>query len=329
MNDRFEDHVRGYRDRHGYEDGGMPVGKVILGSAAVLLIVVIAAVLFLVEQVNATNECAVTSFGREVGTVGPGIRLTGIGTDYHCYTVSQKTMELVAGDPAQSNSKADYVDWAIRARTLDGIDQYAMLTMQYHVDRAAVSDLYPTYPNDEAVKEQIIKSRLRSIVPQVLSLTDANVQYKGNLGPISDDIEAELKKQLEPFGIRVDYFELKRSDFDDRFEEAIRNRSTEVELAEKKRLEQETARQEAERLAIATAGENAARLAKAETDNAVRKANTDAEVYDLEQRANALQENPSLIQWEQTQAIRDAGAVYLPSGALPIYTVPEAAQEDS
>jgi hypothetical protein len=339
----WNDMERINRSRVREELGGFGMGIKLIAGAVVLAIVGVI-LLVLTEQVGATSECVVTNFGKEVGRAGPGIHLTLPGTDFKCYDVSQKTMELVAGDPAASNSKANYVDWAIRARSLDGIDQYAMLTMQFHTDRDAVTDLYPTYPDDEAVKEQLVKSRLRSVVPQFLSLTGATEQYKGNLGPISDEIEAELKRQLDPFGIRVDYFELKRSDFDDVFETAIRDRAKLSEEAEKNRLAQQVANEEAKRVQIVTKtendkliananakaevdtinAENAARLHLIEAETAAKAKNleTDAATYDLEQRGAALEASPSLIELERAQALRDAGAIYLPSGALPIMNLP-------
>lgn len=314
-------HVQGLQERGG---SGMPsIVRWIASLVAVALLVGLVLV-FVTERVDATESCVITSFGREVGTAGPGLHFATPDKEFNCYTIRQRTMELVEGDPIRSNSRADYVDWAIKARTVDGIDIWSMLTLQYHIADDAPEKLYPTYPNDEAVKEQLVKSRLRSIVPQTLSLTGAEHQYLGNIGPISDDIEKQLKASLEPFGIAVDYFELKRSDFDDRYEEAIRARAVEVESAKLKELAQVTAKNEAERLRIETEGKTAAQKQQADTDRYVAQQSTDAATYDLEQRAAALAENPELIQWEQTQAIRDANAIYLPSGVLPILEVPEA-----
>lgn len=300
-----------------------------IGIGGLLTLIIVAVVfIFLTEQVDATEQCAVTVWGVQAGEVGPGFHLTGPGTDYHCYTVRQITMELVAGDPATSNSKADYVDWAIKARTNDGIDEYSMLTLQYHVDRTAPINLYPQYPNDEAVKEQIVKSRLRSIVPQVLSLSRADDQYQGNLGPISDEIQKQLSEELKKFGITVDYFELKRSDFDDTYETHIRDRAGEVEAAKKKVLEQQTATNEAERQRIQAVGDEAAAHIAADKDAYVKRTNADAESYSqsvlLESRAKMIADHPELIEWERVQAINNAGAIYLPDTALPIYNVPTA-----
>lgn len=312
-------HAQGLQERSG---SGVPSIVRWIASLIAIALLVGLVLAFVTERVDATESCVITSFGREVGTAGPGLHFATPDKEFNCYTIRQRTMELVEGDPIRSNSRADYVDWAIKARTVDGIDIWSMLTLQYHIAENAPEKLYPTYPNDEAVKEQLVKSRLRSIVPQTLSLTGAEHQYLGNIGPISDDIEKQLKASLEPFGIAVDYFELKRSDFDDRYEEAIRARAVEVENAKLKELAQVTAKNESERLRIETEGKTAAQKQQADTDRYVAQQKTDAATYDLEQRAAALAENPELIEWEKTQAIRDANAVYLPNDVLPIFDVP-------
>jgi len=258
--------------------------------------------------------------------VGPGWHLMMPDKALKCFTIRRKTMELVAGEPSQSNSKADYVDYAIKARTKDGIDLYSMLTMQYHVEPQCAGTLYPLILDDEGVKEQIVKARVRSVVPQVLSTHGALEQYQGNITGISDEIEGMLNEQLKNQCVTLDLFELKRGDFDDKYEEAIRARAQEVEAAEKKRLEGETAKQEAERQRIAAEGNAQERRlnADAQAYETTTKAEADAqaETARLEARAKAIQENPSLVEWERIQAVRDAGAIYLPDTALPIYQVP-------
>lgn len=321
-------HERNLRQMRG---GPGWLGWIIGGVVAFIVALLIIAFLF-VERVDATESCAVTSFGKILtntdGTpqlAGPGLHVMAPDKSLICYSVKRKTMELVAGDPAQSNSKADYVDWAIKARTKDGIDLYSMLTAQYHVTPECAGKLFPLITDDEGVKEQVVKARLRSVVPQVLSNYDAITQYRGNITAISDDVATQLDAELASQCVELDYFELKRGDFDDAYETSIRARSLEVESAEKKKLEQLTATEEAKRLAIETDAAAAKRKTEADANAYVQRTETDAAVYNLEQRAAALRENPSLIEWEQVQAIRDAGAVYLPSGALPIYSVPQVA----
>lgn len=316
-------------NRGKFRNGGSVVRWILAGVVAVIVAVVLLMVLF-VERVDATQSCAVTSFGKVMtngdGTpqiAGPGLHVMSPDKSLICYSVKRKTMELVAGDPAQSNSKADYVDWAIKARTKDGIDLYSMLTAQYHVTPVCAGKLFPLITDDEGVKEQVVKARLRSVVPQVLSNYDAITQYRGNITAISNDVATELAKELESQCVELDYFELKRGDFDDRYEESIRARAQEIEAAEKKKLEQVTAAEESKRLEIETEAAANKRKTEADAQAYVERTETDAATYDLEQRAAALRENPDLIEWERVQAIRDAGAVYLPSGALPIYDVPQ------
>lgn len=282
-----------------------------------------------VERVPYNESCAVTSFGavqkNADGTkqwVGPGLHFMTPDKQLVCFKTQRITMELVEGNPALSNSRADYVDYAIKGRTKDGIDLYSMLTMQYHVPENCAGELLPTVINDEGVKEQIVKARLRAVVPQKLSSYDAITQYRGNITAISDDIQTQLAQELEDQCVTLDLFELKRGDFDDAYENSIRARAQEIEAAEKKKLEQNTAAEEAKRLAIETEAAAAKRKVEADAAAYVERTETDAAVYDLEQRAAALRENPSLIEWEKVQALRDAGAVYLPSDVLPVMPLP-------
>lgn len=313
-------HRNGVRERH-YPGGlsGWVYGLIGLSIIAILALI---AWLLMTERVNANQQAVVTSNGRETGVAGPGLHVALPWVDYHTFSINRKTMELVAGDPAQSNSKADYVDWAIKARTKDGIDLYSMLSTQWHVEPNCVGELYPRILNDEGVKEQIVKYQLRSVVPQILANYNAIDQYQGSITDISNEIEGVLREKLNAECVNLDSFELKRGDFADSYEGAIAKRAEQRELTEQAILAQQTADAEAERVRIETEGKTAAQKLQAETDRFVAQQQTDAVTYDLEQRAAALSENPELIEWEQTQAIRDAGAIYLPSGVLPITNIP-------
>ena len=261
-------------------------------TLAIPLVAVIIAGLIInalfVERVPYNESCAVTSFGAvqmnadgSKQWVGPGLHFMSPDKQLVCFKTQRITMELVEGDPALSNSKADYVDYAIKGRTKDGIDLYSMLTMQYHVPEDCAGELLPTVINDEGVKEQIVKARLRAVVPQKLSNYDAITQYRGNITAISDDIQTQLAQELEAQCVTLDLFELKRGDFDDAYENSIRARAQEIEAAEKKKLEQNTAAEEAKRLAIETEAAAAKRKVEADAAAYVERTETDAAVYDL------------------------------------------------
>lgn len=305
------------------KSGNLRTGRMLAVGLAILALVAIVA--FFPKKVNATESCVTLWQGNESGVAHTGYNFrVPTQTGFNCYPVTIFSMELVEGDPANSDSKADYPDWAIKYRTNDGIDAWAMMTLQFHIAPEAVSGLYPNYPDLESVKEDIVKPRLRSIVPQFLNNSTAEFQYLGNLTTISDEMGEQLRASLAEHGVVLDYFELKRSVFDESYEQAIRNRAKQVEATKLKNLEQQTATAEAERLRIATEGEQAAREQVVDTDAYITRTRADADKYALDQRAAALASSPNLLQWENIQAIRDAGAVYLPAGTLPIVTVPQA-----
>ena len=91
MSDEFRRHVQGVRVRHA-EEGRVPGfvkwGAVIVGG----IILALVAFWILTERVDATEECVVKVNGREVGTIGPGLRFVSPWTSFECYTVTQKTI---------------------------------------------------------------------------------------------------------------------------------------------------------------------------------------------------------------------------------------------
>ena len=122
-------------------------------------------------RVSAGQACTITHFGKPVGEAGPGIHFrVPIRDKYNCLSSRKQVYEIVPGDPKKSDSKADYIDWAIGGKTSEGIDFEAYATVQYHVPVASVRSVWENNARtDERVKEQIVKFHTRSIMPQMLN----------------------------------------------------------------------------------------------------------------------------------------------------------------
>lgn len=287
--------------------------------AAICLI--IGAILFFAmftTRVSAGKACTITHFGKPVAEAGPGIHFKiPIRDKYNCLSSRKQVYEMVAGDPKQSDSKAEYVDWAIQGKTSEGIDFWAFATVQYHVPVESIRSVWENNARtDERVKEQIVKFHTRSIIPQVLNTYSAEQLYLGDLRPISDLIGAELKSRFADQGIVLDYFELKRGDFDDAYEQAIRDKALKVEEAKRKQLDQQVATAEAERQRIEAEG-NAAKAridAQAKADAQEIEAKGDAAATTA--RGAALEANPSVLEWERIQALRSANVIYVPTDQI-------------
>lgn len=304
-----------------YEDEPMPLWakRAIMGAVALVALIILFFTFF--TRVEAGVACTVTSFGKPVDEAGPGLHFRiPIKDRYNCLTARKQVYEIVAGDPKQSDSKANFVDWAIQGKTNEGIDFHIMATTQYHIPVENVRSVWEQNARtDERVNEQIIKFHVRAVLPQVLNTYSAEQLYLGDLRGISDLIGAELRTRFQAQGVVLDYFELKRGDFDDSYEQAIRDKALKVEEAKRKALEQQVATAEAERLRIDAEGRKAAAIIDAEAQSEQQRIRAEGDARATELRGAALTANPSVLEWERIQALRDANVVYLPSDlVLPL-----------
>ena len=181
--------------------------------------------------------------------------------------------------------------------------------------------IYNNVAKTDARLKEKVKDMIRAEIPAVISTYSADEMYLGNLDTLSVEVANRIGPSLKTLGVELVYFKLKKGDFEDYYEQAIANKALQIEQAEQTELAQHTAEEEAERLRIQAEGEAAAVRIKAEgqADATVTQATADAKALEL--RATAINDNPALLEWERIQAIRDAGAIYLPSDVLPILPV--------
>lgn len=317
-------------------EGYAPIPKAVkVGVAAVAALVILFIVYAMfTTRVSAGQACTITHFGKPVGEAGPGIHFkVPLRDKYNCLSSRKQVYEIVAdqnggADGLQTDSKAEYVDWGISGKTSEGIDFMQFATVQYHVPVTSVRTVWENNArSNERVKEQIVKFHTRALMPQILNTYTAEQLYIGDLRPISDIIGAELAKRFTAQGIVLDYFELKRGDFDNTYEDSIRERALKVEQAKGKALDQQIATAEAERLRIEREGQKAATIidaeataeqvridAQAKADAQEIQAKGDAAATDI--RGKALAANPSVIEWERIQVLRSANVIYLPSDTI-------------
>lgn len=298
-----------------------------------------------VARVEAGEACVVTRNGAATGTADPGLNLKpSVLGGLNCYNTRVITYESV-DDIKNTISTAQHKDAKISGVSKEGLNYSITFNAKYHLPAENVEQVFLNYKTDEAVYNQV-KDYTRATVPAILNTYPANTLYLGNLESLSQEVFDTIAPQLKEQGIILDYFKLKKPNFDESYEQAIEDKAIQVEKTNQKVLEQQLAEAEAERQRIQAEGDAAAQLVKSqqEADTAVIQANAaaevttigaqadadkkeiaaDAEAYRVETTGAAIEANPSVLQWEQIQAIRDAGAIYyLPSdgSVLPIMDV--------
>jgi regulator of protease activity HflC (stomatin/prohibitin superfamily) len=327
--------------RHSDNTGELSAGTIAgLVAGVVLVLFGILALFASNHKVSAGEICVITKSGKVTELAEPGRHWnTPFITDYNCYNARLQTIELVE-NPEDTDSKANFVDWAISTHSVDGQPFTATAIIQYHLlgtREGEPTDQITTMfrngaRNDERIYEIIVKSYIRGMIPGELNKYTANRLYTGELDSISQTIWQEAFDYLYSRGVVIDNFQIKRPNFSDEYEQAIAQVSAEAARASAVQAQQETARQEAERKRIEAEGQAAADLIAAEGQAAVSIAQQDAINQNTISSANAqaeanatigatYQQYPELLEHERIGAITSANVIYLPSDVLGIVDV--------
>ena len=307
---------------------GLSCGPV-AGVAAAALVIAFIVSLFFWTKVDAGTACVVTRGGKVTEVATPGYNFKTPLEQYHCYNTRLQSYETVVDqrpdqDGLQTDSQATFKDYRVLGKSNEGIDYEATYIIQYHTPPESALDLYKSKArSDEAVKEQIVKLHSRALVPQILNTHSADTLYLGNLKELSAEIEAALAPRFAEAGIVLDYFELKKPNLADAYEQAITEKALVVEQTKQTVLEHAKAEEEAEVVRIAAQAQADANVIAAQADADAVLIAAQAEAESIEVRGAAIEANPSTLTWEQIQAIRSANVIYLPSdsGVLPIMDI--------
>lgn len=234
----------------------------------------------------------------------------------------------------------DRVTFSVRVQRVQyaSIDSYTNdnqvvtsdLLLAYHIDPAAIQQIYALYGKDfeqKLMKELTIGS-FRAVMGKVNTVTLASERDE-----VSDRTLANLRNVLAPYGIIADETRLLSIEFSKQFEAKIEKAAEEKAAVERAvqtaRLREQEAlalvtkakgEAEAKRLAAEAEAYQITQVAKAEADR-IRFAG-DAEAERLRDRAAAIRENPQLIALLQAEAMLkwdgNLPERMYPSSALPI-----------
>ncbi len=286
-----------------------------LGLRIGLIVVAIVIALFVLTsftvQVDATEACAVTRFGKVTGTAGPGLHLKlPVMTKYHCFRTATTYYEVLEAGANQTN--ADYTSGPVDGVTIDGQQLAITFNVRYRVDATQVAHIYADVGKTPGeINERVVKFHTRSLTRQIANTKRADELYLGNLAPISAEMRDEIAPRFTEAGLILEFFELKRPNFSDEYEQAIESRQIAAVLIEQRRQETLVAEQEAEKVRIQAQGEADAGYIRAQ-----------GEAKSLAETGKAVRENPEILELERIRAIEKANVVYVPSdGILPVLNV--------
>jgi len=292
------------------EDLPKPRGLRIALIAIALAIALVVLASF-TQQVDATEACAVTRWGKVTGTAGPGLHFKlPVMTKFHCFRTATTYYEVLEADAQQTD--ADYTSGPVDGVTIDGQQLVITFNVRYRVDAAQVALIYAEVGKTPGeINERVVKFHTRTLSRQVANTKRADELYLGNLAPISAEMREVIAPRFTEAGLILEFFELKRPNFSDAYEQAIESRQIATILIEQRRQETLVAEQEAEKVRISAQGEADATYILAQ-----------GEAKSLAETGKAVRENPEILDLERIRAITSANVVYVPSdGILPVLNV--------
>lgn len=279
---------------------------------ALLAIMVLMIALGAFTRVEAGEACVVRRFGDVRRTLSPGLHLKlPLAEDTACFSTRSLVYEVV---DESGGSNADYVDFLVDGVTIDGQPLSITYTVRFHIDANDISYVYTNIArNMDGVTERVVKFHSRAEVRQVVNTKTAEELYLGGLDSISVEIEEILRPLFEESGVTLDFFEIKRPNFSQEYEQAIEDKQIAIEQADRRENEIQVAVQEAERLRTEAQGE---------ADAAVIRAQGEADSLNI--RAEAYNENPILVTIEYYEALQNINwAIFgADGGANPIVPLP-------
>jgi regulator of protease activity HflC (stomatin/prohibitin superfamily) len=276
------------RIRRGLPSGGK--GCLALVVALILVVIVISG---LTAQVDATEACAVTRFGKVVGEAGPGLHFKVPFADkYHCFRTATTYYEILEDE--FGGSEADYTDGVLDGVTRDGQPLTLTVSVRYRLARENVGEIYQLIGRTmDQVNEKVVKFHTRAITRQLVQRYSAAELYSGDLASVSQAISAVLAPRFQDSNVTLEYFEIKRPEFQPAYEEAIEAKQIALEEIETKANQAKAAEQDALR---------AANLAQGEADAERIRAQGEADAIAL--RGQAVRDNPEVISLNYLETLK-------------------------
>lgn len=252
--------------------------------------------------------------GQIIGTANPGMHWKmPILADVAKINIENNIQKYGVEAPADG-TPCDQCVWAY---SKDQQVAAIVFSVNYKVDSSRVEDVYREYTNVQGLVDREVTRQALKGLKDVFGQYNAVRAIQERAG-LNTEVESTIMAALSDSPVQVLSVQIENIDFSDAYEKVIEERmQAEVEVA---KLEQNLRREEVQANIVRTQaqGEADAKKAQAEAEAYRIRAVGEAEAAAIKLRADALANNPGLI--ELTKAEKWDGQ--LPQTVLPNSTVP-------
>jgi regulator of protease activity HflC (stomatin/prohibitin superfamily) len=195
-----------------------------------------------VSYVNARTVGIVTSFGKAVRTVGPGMNMTWPWEEITTFSTGNQTIDF---DGTDGNGSP--VGFKLAGEVGGGeATVHVNLTWQVQNDDKAVK-LWENWKEFDRVKDQLVDKNSRAVIAGIMGRYSADDANKGaNLAVFSEEIKKNLNTFFSDKGILVETVAVMRVDFSPQVQDRINKKYSDQQDIERAKIQQERARIEAD-----------------------------------------------------------------------------------
>jgi len=290
---------------------------------AVILLVILG--LFSIRVIDVGRSCAWVRFGRVIGEANSGLQLVNPFNEAVCFP-RQSVLFQTAGDSTGDNkldSDADYSDWPVEIKTLDGQSAMLEFNLKFHVEPGCASVLRTSIAsNTKDLVMRIVNNFSRSIPRDLAPLYSATQLYGIDRIIYEKDIRETLLPLFEKSCVTLDEFILRDINFDPAYEAIMEQKQIQMEGVT---VQKHIADQAVENARATVTNAKAAADSQIETARGQAKTvelMAIAEAEAMRVKGQALQDYPEMLSLKFFDALSTANWSLLPwssvAGYIPI-----------
>lgn len=270
-------------------------GRIVLALVLVALLITSTSggLVFVSPQDRAVVISAVSPEGFRAQALTPGLHwIIPFAETTVSYPISRQTYTM----SISTNEGTVQGDDSVTARTADGQEIYLDASVIYQIDPDKVVQVHIQWQN--RYEENLVRAQARGIVRDTIAQYSVDEVITSKRLDIVKTINERLTEKLSSNGLTLVDFVMRNITFSKEYAASIEQKQIAEQQAQQAKLVVESKRQEAEQARQTAQGAADAAVIKAKGDAEARLISAEAEAKSLALIANAIKENPNLLNYQ-------------------------------
>jgi regulator of protease activity HflC (stomatin/prohibitin superfamily) len=261
--------------------------------AAIVLSIVSAGLVFIKPEQRGVVISALQPGGYRAEPLQPGLRwIIPFFENVVIYPISRHAYTMSIA-PNEGDIQGDD---SITARTSDGQEIFVDASVIYSIDPAKVVSLHIAW--QDRYTDELVRPLARGVIRDVVSQYQVEQVVTSKRVEMTNQISAEMQKNLEENGLKMVNFILRNITFSPEYAASVEQKQVAEQLAQQAKFVVEQRRQEAEQARQVAQGQADAVVINAQGAADGRLIQADAEAKALQMIAAALEKNENMLLYQ-------------------------------